>query len=435
MRLRKPLLAQILLFIGLLGAFGFARQYSTLYFYEFAGFCVLILFVWLAFSTKVKRGGSWIIYLPVLLITSLIVLYAYVFSIRTGAPIIPSILAQRERVFFLLAPVVYMLHMRGWRLADFQRTFVLAASLAIAYYAVAYFTIDAASWFNSGDFYKRSMVQFDEWRGFRLKGPLFLTILVALYFGRRAWQAGNFFSFASRAAVTMVPVVLLVITFSRSTLQAAILALILYGLLLWRTNQVNLSLILLLMLVPLGAVVGANVASLFTVTFAQDWSYLARVRETEIALELVSQYPLLGIGQPSYQSVSISDIAGPGFQPSDIGLLGVAVQFGIVGLLLYLFLGLWIFVNFLKLLMVYRGGIEPQQRAFLWVLFVIIFTYLIVSPVQAPFIYEFGVVAFTWGLLLAHKHGLPTGLCGNKVSIREDPLSQAPEQPTQSAVR
>ncbi len=427
MRLRKPLLAQVLLFAGLLGAFGFEKfNNSVLHFQEVAGVCVLVLFTWLAFSTKVKKGGSWVIYFPTLLITFLVFFYAYVFYMNTGAPMMPSILAQRERVFFLLAPVVYMLHMRGWRLADFQRIFVFAALLTVVDYSVAYYTIDAESWYNSGDFYKKSMVTWDEGRGYRLKGSLFMAILVTLYFGRRALQTRNLLLSGSRLALTAVPVVLLVVTYSRSTLMSAILALTLYGLLLWRAERLRLSHVTFSILATVTVYwVSDVVASAFTEAFAQDWSYVTRTLTVERAWTGFLEYPIFGFGVGSYHSVTLSDIFGRSFATSDIGLLGVAVEFGAVGVLLYLFFGFWIFVNFFHMLVAYRDDVEPGQRAFLWVLFIMCFTYIIASALQQPLIGgapDIGIVAFSWGLLLAYKHGLPGGLRGTTASIRA-PLS------------
>ena len=337
----------------------------------------------------------------------------------------PSILAQRDRVFFLLAPVVYMLHMRGWRLADFQRVFIAAALFTVADYAVAYPTIDAEAWYSSGDFYKRSMVTYDELRGYRLKGSLFIAVLVALYFGRRALQARNLFPFGLRSAVTAVSVTLLVVTFSRSTLMAVIFALALYGLFLWRAEQVRPWHIIASTLVPITILVLYDrVVGAFSAAFAQDWSYEVRLDEVESAWKGFLEYPLLGFGQGSYYSVSLQELFPAKFHPSDIGVLGVALEFGVVGILLYLFFGFWIFVNFFKLLVAYRGGIEPGQRAFLWVLFIMCFTFIIVSPLQQPFLgrgEEVGVIAFCWGLLLAYKHGLPGGLHGNKAAIQVPP--------------
>jgi O-antigen ligase len=145
-----------------------------------------------------------------------------------------------------------------------------------------------------------------------------------------------------------------------------------------------------------------------------------RVQEVEKAWDRFLEYPLLGLGEASYHSISIQDIFGPNFSPTDIGLLGVALQYGVVGLLLYLFFGLWIFVSFLRLLMSYREHIEPRQRRFLWILLTMCFAYLIVSPLQRPFIEipDLAVVAFSWGLLLAHKHGLPGGLGVNRTGLQ-----------------
>ena len=99
---------------------------------------------------------------------------------------------------------------------------------------------------------------------------------------------------------------------------------------------------------------------------------------------------------------------GDRFEPSDIGLLGVAFQYGLLGLSLYLVFSWWIFMNLLRLLWVCRVTTEPRQVAFVLALTIISLSILIVSPLQAKYIYEEGVGfgAFSLGLLLAYKYGL-----------------------------
>src|SRR5215211_776331 len=145
MRLRKPLLAQILLLVSFLGAMGFLGylpigtvEAGTV---EAGIVCIVVLYAWLAFSINVD--SRWVIYvfLPAYGLILFILFYAFIYSIRVDAPLLPSVLAQRYYVFFLLAPVTYMLLRCGWNLIDFQRIFVLAVLLALMSRVIADFAL------------------------------------------------------------------------------------------------------------------------------------------------------------------------------------------------------------------------------------------------------------------------------------------------------
>ena len=416
MRLKKPLLAQLLLLISLLGAFEAGMHYRSLYIREVAEVCTLILFIWLGFTTRVEKRRTWVAYLPPLGLASIMLLYALVFSLRTGASLLPSVLAQREYIFFLLAPVIYMLYARGWRLADFQRLFVLAAILTVASYALAYMTIDAELWSHSADFYKRNMTTYDDLRGYRLRGPLFIVLFVVLYFGRRAWQARNPFSFGFRSLLALPPLALVIITTPRFTVASVVLAVILYGLFLARTERFSLGLVLLPMLIALTTLAVPSLTNTFNSLFGNDPSFLTRADSARGAWNFLLEHPFFGFGQASYYSQSFQSFLGPEFHASDLGLLGVAFQFGMLGALIYLFFSLWVFVNLLRLVWAYgSANPEPAQAAFLWALFIVCFAFIIATPLQTKFIFEEGVPigAFCWGLLLVHRHaGLLSGVPG-----------------------
>ena len=416
MRLKRPLLlTQLLLLASLLGAFGFLRYYRDLYYPEIAQGCTLILFVWLASSTRTKKQGFYVVFLPAYLIALLVVLYASVFFLRTGAPLLPSVLAQRAYTFFLLAPVIYMLHLRGWRLADFERIFVFAAVLTAAGYFVSYLTIDLESWFQSGDFYKSTWVTYDEIRGYRLKGPWVVLVFVVLYFGRRTLQVKGVLSFGFMLTLTALPIALLILSYPRVTLTSTGTALVIYKLFLSRPRYTRSLPVLFPLFAIFGGLLGGYAIDTFAATYSGDWSYVARVDTAERAWGFFLEHPFLGFGQPSHYSLSFEDAMGDKFAPSDIGLLGVAFQYGLVGLFLYLFFSLWLVVNLLRLLWACRGAAKPRQVAFVLALFIICLSFLIASPLQAKFIYDEGIGfgAFSWGLLLAYKYGLPRGSYDN----------------------
>lgn len=426
-RLKKPLFAHILLLIGLLGGVGAGNYYRTLYLTELAGICLIVLFFLLAFTTRMRTGGFYLAFIPALGVACFVFLYAYVFSVRIGAPVLPSVLSQRDYVFFLLAPVIYMLHWRGWKLADFQRIFILAVLLTVGNYFIMYLTIDAEAWLRYGDSYQQSLVSYDELRGYRLRGPSFLVLFAALYFFRRALQSRRAFSFGFRLVMAALSIALLAINLPRSALFAVAVALIIYGVFLARARQVNLSLIVLPILVSLMVFAAPYLIDSFVTNFGQDLSYSTRIESAQAAWRFFVEYPVFGLGQDSVQSVSFQDLIGERFYPSDVGLLGVAFQFGLIGLFLYLFFSLWTFLNLLKLMWTYVGNAAPEQRTLVWALLIICLSFLIASPIQAKFIYGEGVSigAFAWGLLLAYKHGLPERLRGQALRRHTKPVQDS----------
>ncbi len=409
-RLRKPLAAHALLFIGLTGAFGFL-DYSVLlplHFEEFAEGCSLLLFSWLAVSTRVASSRNPYVFLPVLGLLSFVLLYAYVFTTRTGAPLLPSILAQRYYLFVLLGPAVYLLFVRGWQPADFRRVFVLAMLTAAAGYIAYDITLAPKSALLSGQFFVLQLGSSYLDAGGELRRLNAVTIFLLLYFAGRLFQARRPLPIAS--LVVAVSVLLLVVTIPRALLASTVVALLLYVTFLRRPGRAALTMIMLPLYALIAALLSPNLRDAFIATFSSDLSYEVRIVEVQKAWQVIREYPLVGFGQDSVQSLSYQDIFGH-LYPADIGLLGVAFQFGLVGLALYLVFVAWLCTNLLRLVWAYAAaGVGARQRIFVWALFVVCFTFLVASPLQARYIMPEGqgvpIGAVSWGLLMAYRHGL-----------------------------
>lgn len=407
LRVRKPVPAYLLLLVSLLGAVGFGRYHLFLHLREIAALCAVVLFCWLVCTTRIRKNGILPMLVPTLVPGFLAVLFACVFYARTGYSLLPSVLAQRDFIFFLTAPTIYLLHMRGWRLGDFRRAFVLAAVLAVAYYVASYFTVDAQSWLNSGDPYLESLVVYDESRGYRLKGPLFIVLFLALYCGVRTLQAtsgtlASVLYFASAALSTG----LLVVNLPRSLLFSTVVALILYVVFLRRPARIGLFAVLLPALACLSVVVVRPLTGAFRARFGQDWSYTARVETSERAWDYFLEHPVFGFGQDSKQTVPFQDLFGHQFFPQDIGLLGVGFKFGLVGIFLYGLLATWLLVGLLRMVWT-PNATEAAEGGFVWALVITCLGIVVAAPLQAVFIYGEGIpiAALAWGLLLVEKYG------------------------------
>jgi O-Antigen ligase len=410
LRIKKSFPAQVLLFLSLLGAVGFGDYHPPLHVREFSGLCAVALFLWLVSTTRIRRSGRMPLLVPVLSPLGVAVLFACVFYIRTGYSPLPSVLAQRDFAFFLIAPSLYLLHMRGWGLIHLRNVFFLAAMVTVAYYAASYFTVDAQSWLNSGDPDLASRVVYDESRGYRLKGPLFIMLFLALYCGARSLQAvRTTLKSALYLSLAFASAALLLVNLPRALMVSAVAAFFIYFAFLRRPAHVGLLAGLFPALACVGALLARPLDNAINTSFGTDWSYLARMDTSKRAWDYFLEYPLLGFGQDSKRTVSFQDLFGVQFFPQDVGLLGVAFKFGLVGTVLYLIIATWLVVSLLRVVWNPDGGWAPRERTFVWALFVTCLTIIVATPLQASFIYSEGIpiAAVVWGILLARKHGLP----------------------------
>ena len=75
------------------------------------------------------------------------------------------------------------------------------------------------------------------------------------------------------------------------------------------------------------------------------------------ALEHIPQHLLLGAGEDSAYGDSYQDLVAPYFFPSDLGLVGVAYKYGLLGTALYLFMHAKIWLS------LWRANIAARQQS------------------------------------------------------------------------
>jgi hypothetical protein len=420
--LKRPLLAQVLLLVSFMGSFGFLGFYPAFHIELIAESCIVLLYVWLALSIPVDSRWFLYIFFPAFGLVVFILLYAYVFTIRTGAPLLPSIAAQRYYVYFLIAPAVYALRVHGWKLADFRRVFVLAMLMSMASRIVADFTLSPKSLLLSGDLFAFGLNQIYSDQAYLLRRLDLSVLFSALYFGRRALQVRSVYMIGTYGAITLLAVVLLIVDVPRVLWASAVLAGILYGLFLARPSRARMFVVVL----PLCALViflsVPQIGTAFFGVFGEELSYTVRVGSSQTAWEVFSQHPLFGMGQDSAGSITFQELFGETFFPSDVGLLGIAFQFGALGLLLYLYFCGWLLVNLLRTLWSYGEVAHGAEWTFLWALVIIDLAIMIGSPIQARFIKPEGlaIAAFSLGLLMGRQH---RPLDGSGADSRGDSIS------------
>ena len=403
---RRPLVPQALLLASLLGAFGFLSFYTGLHAKELGEFCALVLFSWLALATRADSRWAVYVLLPALLTGLFSLLYAFVFTLRTDADLFSSVWAQRYYAYVLLGPIVYMLHRRGWGLADFRRVFVTTMVLILAGRIVGDLTVSSTSLLLSGRLFVLQLGPYYDDQTYLFRRMDFSALFLALYFGRRLFSSGNPAAFVFRSSLAALATAVLLVSLPRTLATGAVVALVLYGLFLSRPARARVSALVLPLCLSTLALAVPLLGGLLLSLFRHDLSFLTRSQSSGIALESFADYPIFGFGQDSSRSLSYQDLFGESFYPSDTGLAGVAFQFGLVGVLLYLVFCAWLVPNMLGLSWAGKGRVGQAEWTFLWVLLVACLTFVIISPIQARFIYSEGlpVAAFCWGLLMAHKH-------------------------------
>lgn len=411
MRFKRPLTAQALLLVSFLGAFGFLRYFSGLQILLLSELCVVALVFGLSIATRID--SRWVLYvlLPTVALGCFVAFYAYIFTLRTGSPFIPSVLAQRRYVFLLLGPVIYMLYLRGWRLADFQRPFVAAAAMTVVAFVLYDLVAAPSSILLSGRFFDpRLEAIYGTDHAGDLRSIKTSSLFLFLYLLRRVFLSTNVFALQFRLGAAAVCFALFAFGMPRGLLASLAAAVILYAMFLYRPERVGLIAFATPLLAVVCAAFWTDVREAFVNTFLFDPSYQVRTDTTRVATEYFLEYPWFGFGQDSRQAISFLELFGENFYPSDIGILGVAFQFGIVGVALYLAAVAWLCVGLIRLLWAYADRLDLAQRAFLWALFLVCLTFFLATPLQARFIFGEGLFigAFVWGLMMTHTHSLST---------------------------
>lgn len=389
----------VLLFVAIYAGFQGGRYYFANRFQELGIAASLALFclgAWRGlFLVSTVEWRRWVV-TPLLLIIAIMGSSAAVFTFNYSGNMAFGFFSARE---FLLAPVgpgVYLLCRCGLPLRAVHQVVWLALLVLMLNYLYFYFTMDLRAAFFSGDHTISNLVTYDEWRGFRLKPPMFAVILSVLA-ATMALVQKNRFGIKLLAVFTIsLAIYIWSIVLLRSTLATMLLSVALYPLLLCRTNRVQLALIL----APLALLAVPDVVVLVVDSFMQADGGNIRAKAFAKATEHFWLHPLFGAGEDSAYGQSYQDIVARYFYPSDLGIVGVAYKYGVVGAALYLFMHGKIWLNLWRANMVVResqGRPDPLLWAFL--IFMTAQTFnLMLNPGLA---YAQGITAGTLALALA----------------------------------
>jgi hypothetical protein len=350
----QPILC-LLLFVAI-----YAGLHGGVYFFknrlqELGIFFTLLMFAAAAWQSLFRLDQAiwkkWV-YRPTTLTLGIMIGWALVFSLRYGTNALFSFFASREYFFIFLAPAIYLLWRNGLDVIWIRRIVWFSFFFLMINYLFFYSTLDLEAAFFSGDPYLTTFVTMDDWRGFRLKPPLF-AIMVAILMSIMMMfsRISRWHTLAAIITFSIGAYIWSIVQF-RSTLASMVLACMLYPFLTAHYNRLPL----LISSIPVGIVV---IYALVEVLMAGEGISAAgddvRAKAIAAAIKSIAQQPLWGAGQESAFTISYQQLMGRKFFPDDIGLVGITYQYGFIGLALYLY------VHFLILYRTWKTNWEYRQ--------------------------------------------------------------------------
>lgn len=341
-----PLLL-LLLFIALFTGFQGGRYYAGNIAQELGILCSGLLFLIGAFMSlfhlpKVE-WNRWVVQ-PALLMLFIICFWGLVFYFRFGGNPLYNIMASREFFFILLAPGIYLCGRCGVSRKMIEGVIWAVIVVSMLNYLFNYVRLDLKEAFFSDNHRISSLVTYDEWRGFRLKPPLF-AIMIGLLAG--------FSLILSRVSLGLklfgVTLMLLSsyiwsIVMFRSTLATMLLSMLLYPVFLSRANRFQL----LMVVLPLVAIATPLIVNFLYQHFTNAEGGEVRLESYQLAFREIPNRLFFGTGEDSAFGQTYASLFGPKFFPSDLGLVGITFKYGILGLLIYLYFHFSILVKLCK---------------------------------------------------------------------------------------
>ncbi|MFT7266356.1 MAG: hypothetical protein ACI9A2_004448 [Halioglobus sp.] len=327
----------ILLFIAIFAGCQGGRYYMANRLQElgiFSAMALMVLGSWRAFfQLDMNSLKAWVLK-PVFLIFGIMIISSLAFWANYGGNPLYNLFSAREFMLGFVGPGVYLLCRTGLPTILVEKTVRFTLVALMVNYLIFYYSLDLKSLFFSTDHTLSNLVTYDEWRGFRLKPPLFAIMvgLMAAFIG--VGQSRNFLSRAISLSVMSIACYIWSIVMFRSTLATMTLAMCLYPLVFSAKNRIPFVLVLSPILI-LFSPVGFEL--MFDLFLGSDGGGL-RKKSFELAFEQIPGNFFFGAGEDNAYGVTYQDIVGPYFFPDDIGFVGTLYKYGAVGALLYLYI-------------------------------------------------------------------------------------------------
>jgi len=300
----------------------------------FSAMFLMVLGTWRGlFQLDLHTWRTWV-FKPIFLIFGIMGISSLAYYFNYGGNPLFSFFSAREFMLAFIGPGVYLLCRTGLPLAVVEKTLRFALVALMLNYLFFYFTLDLKALFFSTDHTLSNLVTYDDWRGFRLKPPLFAIMvgLMAALIG--VGQSRQLRSVAISLAVMGIAIYIWSIVMFRSTLATMLFSMLLYPILFSSKNRIPLIVVLsplIILLFPIGFELMLNV-------FLGSDGGSIRSRAFELAFEQIPGHFFFGAGEDNAYGVTYQDIVAPYFYPDDIGLVGTLYKYGAVGAFLYLYM-------------------------------------------------------------------------------------------------
>lgn len=395
-------LVWVLLFIAIFAGFQGGRYYMANRLQELGIAAALALYglgAWrAAFMLPRREWQVWCLG-PLLLVGGIMGISSLVFTLNYSGNVLYSFFSAREFLLAFVGPGVYLLCRCGLPLSGVQRVFWIALVALMLNYLFFYFTMDLRQAFFSSDHTISNLVTYDEWRGFRLKPPLF-AIMVALMAGMMlAVQSRNSLQTIGALLVILLGGYIWSIVLFRSTLATMVLSMCLYPVFLSRRKRLEL----VVVLVPLVLLALPVAATLALENFLQADGGNIRAKAFSLALEHVPRHAVFGAGEDSAYGQSYQDIVAPYFYPSDLGLVGTFYKYGAAGICLYLFMHAKIWVCLWRSNLAMRDA-TGKHDALVWALLMFMTAQTFNLLLNPGLAYAQGITLGSLAIALAQLH-------------------------------
>jgi hypothetical protein len=397
----QPLIC-VLLFLAIFAGCGGGRYYMANRLQElgiFSALALMVLGTWRSlFQLDMDAWKAWV-FKPLFLVFGIMGISSLAFYTNYGGNPLYSFFSAREFMLAFMGPGIYLLCKTGFPLNVVDKTVRFALIALMVNYLFFYFTLDLKSLFFSTDHTLSNLVTYDDWRGFRLKPPLFAIMvgLMAAVIG--VGQSRRLLSLTISLSIMGIAIYIWSIVMFRSTLATMILAMCLYPVVFASKNRIPLVIVLsplIILCLPVGFEL------MLDVFLGSDGGSL-RKKAFLLAFEQIPGHFLFGAGEDNAYGATYQDIVAPYFYPDDIGFIGTMYKYGIVGAFLYLYMHFKIWsrlwaanIRFNQV----HGYLNPQLWAiFMW-LTAMAFN-LVLNPGLA---YAQGITIASIGFALASLH-------------------------------
>ena len=298
------------------------------------GVTVVLFFYAAYFAAQVKNSSvSWTLWFfgPLLGIAMVTTVPAYMFSTHNHVDMLPSVLANRAILNYLISPSIVFLYVSGTSIAEIEGTIISVLKWSIIVYLCAYFTLPLPTYFVSDDPWKAGLVTYD-YRGYRLKIPFKVMVISATLFlhklGTDKANRGTWLLFSAF-------VVLSLNLYTSRSLNAGIVLSSVFFFVLLRNKRRAPLFMMLLPIIILGQSYG--IVSFFDhLAIENAAGNDVRYDSYKKALGIIERYPLLGMGMASAATITDSKLIWKYFFADDIGIVGIAYRYGLVGASIYL---------------------------------------------------------------------------------------------------